>query len=255
MSDERDPEPGFETIMREARGGRATMDDVVLALAGTPILVPSSADFRGAPEKFQPLMFTSPQGTPVMAVFTARDRAARFAEMAPYLATMTGRNVLAGLQPGTGLVVNPGSGLGMEIPPPDVGRMLAAMPAAPVAPGPNVLVERAILDARLGVVPHEFVMSVLDGASLYIASSTTVDRLVSDVTPLVLEHGGAPHVAVFTRLEYLEPFAAQASYGLHTPINDFATSLVAGVGIVINPGLDWAYLVFPSDVDALRRPR
>ena len=79
----REPEDGFETMLLEGREGKREMGAVLAAFGEAAIIVPSGADFNGAPEKFQPLMFKSQQGAPMMAVFTALDRTKPFSAMAP----------------------------------------------------------------------------------------------------------------------------------------------------------------------------
>jgi len=243
----REPEEGFERMLLEGREGKHPIGAVLHAFGEAAIIVPSGADFNGAPEKFQPLMFTSQQGHPMMAVFTAMDRARLFSEKAPWVTTMSGRAVLTNLQPGVGIVVNPASDLGLEIAPPDVKRVLAELPALPEGPGPNLTVERAIRDARLGVLGHADVMRVLDNTSLFVATSQ-VDRIV----PLVLDYNGQGYVAVFTRSDYMTRFREQATYGVHTTLAYIAQGLTDKAGIVVNPGLDWAYLLQPVDVAQLR---
>ncbi len=254
MEHERDPEPGFESVLAAAQRGEAAFGDVLRALAEAPILVPSGAEFAGAPEAFRPLLFTSPAGDPMMAVFSAGDRLARYADIAPYAATLSGRRVLEGLRPGCGLVLNAGSRLGMEIPPQDVGKLLAAMPPPPPEPGHSLALERIILDCRLGVQPPSAVLATLARSSVYIASRRPVGDLMSDILPLAVDHHGAECVAVFTRLAYLEVFQEQAPQGVHLPVPEFARVLVPGVGLVVNPGQSWAFFASPDELDTLRPP-
>lgn len=252
MDQEREPEPGFESVLAAAQRGEAAFGAVLSALAEAPILVPSGADFAGRPEAFQPLLFTSPAGDPMMAVFSAGDRMARYVDTAPYAATLSGRRVLEGLQPGCGLVLNAGSRLGMEIPPQDVANLLAAMPPAPPEPGHSLALERAILDCRLGVLPPSTVLEVLARSSVYIASRRPIGDLMSDILPLAFAHHGEECVGVFTRLAYLDAFREQAPRGVHLPVPEFVKVLVPGVGLVVNPGESWAFFLSPGELDSLR---
>ena len=245
----REPEEGLESILLAGRNGTATPSEGVLAFAEAAIILPSLATPNGP----QPLILQGVGGKPLLAVFTAMDRLAPFSQGLASAQTMSGRAILGGMQPGAGIVVNPGSGLGMEIDEADIPRLRDSLPPLPDGPGANLPVERAILDSRRGNLPHQYVMAQLAATSLYWPGSTQPTALMDEVTPLVLDYNGGHYVAVFTRSDYILPFVDKAPFVVHTQVAAIAKAIVPKAGIVVNPGLDWAYLLSPEDVATLRQ--
>ena len=244
----RDPEDGFETILARGREGSATVGEALAAFADSPVIV-ALAEKDGVQ---QPVVFTSPLGGyPVVAFFTARDRMAPVQGIATTSRTLSGRQALEGITGGAGIVINPGSGLGMEIDPKEAPGILAALPPAPAA-APAYAVERAIKDAKLGVLEHKWVLGYLLRQRIYVATATAPQATMDEMKPLVLDFDGQPYVGVFTRPEHATAFSETHGYQLYIPTVDLVRPLVADLGIVINPGLDWAYRVSASELAQVR---
>lgn len=244
----REPEEGLESVLLAGRNGTASGTDGVLAFAEAAIIVPSLT----TPEGPRPLILQGAGGVPLLAVFTAMDRLAPFSAGLASAQTMSGRAVLGGVQPGVGIVVNPGSGIGMEFAAAEIPRLRDSLPALPEGPGPNLPVERAILDARRGNLPHQYVMAQLAASSLYVASSSQPTASMSDIAPLVLDYNSGHYIAIFTRSDYILPFVEKSPFVMHTLVTAIAAVIVPAAGIVVNPGLDWSYLLSPEDVAGLR---
>ena len=85
-------------------------------LAATSLVVPTpDADYNGDLSAFTPLLVRDDTQN-FLVVFTDARRMGRFAEKAPQFIMMSGRDVIVGLPPQTGIVVNPESDLGFELP-------------------------------------------------------------------------------------------------------------------------------------------
>ena len=124
----REPEPGIETVLAQAREGAVPITDVLAALVAAELTIPSLAEFADDWSKVQPVLSVSPDGASQLVAYTAPDRAAGIAANAPFTAPMTGRAILSKLMPGVGLMLNPGFGLGMSIAADDVPHILATFP-------------------------------------------------------------------------------------------------------------------------------
>ena len=103
----------------------ATQDGaaVVPALLSSELVVPSGAPVGERFEGFQPVLFE--HGTPMLAVFTSLERARATADLAPYVVTLTGRQLVAMMPAGNGIVVNPGHPDGVELSATTVERVRA----------------------------------------------------------------------------------------------------------------------------------
>ena len=104
-----------ELATSKARRGELPMQTLLWAFAAATVYVLSGADpgedFRG----FQPVYYpgATEQG---LAVFTRPELADSVQEMAPFLVTFIGADLIRRMPPGTGLVVNAGASLGFETP-------------------------------------------------------------------------------------------------------------------------------------------
>jgi len=226
----RDPNPGIEQSLAAAMTGELDMGAFLLRFAQAGLIVPSRAV---AAESFEPLIF-APNDLPLLAVFTARDRAAVFAEDAPHTVIMLGRQVLEGLQPGVGLLVNPGSGLGFEMEARGVAAALGAIAEAKISelPDPNVALEQAIIDAQDGLIAPELLLSTFTSGRVYVLS-----RSADDLAPLTFLQDGVPSlVGVFTRPEFTQPFTDGIEHSVVVDVSQLIEHVEAGFGIVVNPG-------------------
>ena len=98
---------------------------VVPGLLSSDVVVPSGAPVGDRFEGFQPVLFE--HGTPMLAVFTSLERARVTADLAPYVVTLTGRQLLAMMPAGNGIVVNPGHADGVELSAATVERVRAEL--------------------------------------------------------------------------------------------------------------------------------
>jgi SseB protein N-terminal domain len=105
----------FETLIARARAGEVSRADLILAFLDTMVVVPSGSDFDGGRGTLQPVQVER-AGVTWMAVYTSLDGAKQVGHIAPYAVTLPGSTVIAGLAPGTGLVINP-DGMGFELEP------------------------------------------------------------------------------------------------------------------------------------------
>jgi hypothetical protein len=101
-----------------------TQRELMLQFLTATLVVPSGADFSKDASAFRPVVVTR-DGVKYLGVFTAEDFAAPYTNVAPFAAELTGRAVLAGLDPDVGLAVNPGNSLGFALPPHTVAAVVA----------------------------------------------------------------------------------------------------------------------------------
>lgn len=107
----REPHPGVERAIAQVAEGMLTQRELMIQFLSATLIVPSGKNFAQKASEFRPVVITR-DGLSYMAVFTARDYAATHAKIAPFSAELTGRTILAGLDPEMGLAVNPGAGPG-----------------------------------------------------------------------------------------------------------------------------------------------
>ena len=255
----RDPLEGFETAIVAARAGELTFENLIGLLAETTLVVPSVQDFRLGGDKFQPLTFPFEDGDGfVMGVFTAQDRTDAFDEIAPYATALTGRQILGGLQPGAGLVINPGSSLGFQIEPTAVPGIVAALDkvladeleAAMPEREPSEL-ERAITALESGKGGAASVLSIFERTAVTVPTRADITESLSELDPIVLDFEGNPMLAVFTGTDLIGDFAEHAQFALSINGGAMAEALSAGTGIVINPNRPLTFVITPEQVEGL----
>jgi hypothetical protein len=264
----RPPNPGIETELDAAMSGRLDMKSLLVRFADAAIIVPSVTGFSGAssavssgsnkgasdvagePPRFEPLLL-EPHGEPLMAVFTSRDRADRWADTAPFSTVMLGRRLFDDLPAGVGIVVNPGFGLGFELASPGIPAIAAELNAlrVPGIPDPSVDLEQAILDAQSGRTSPEALLDTLAASRVYVLSHT--DDGLSPVT--FLRDGEPGIVGVFTRPDHADEFTEGVEFALYVEAAWLAANLVDGVGIVVNPGTRHPWEISPEVVAAIAR--
>jgi len=97
-------------------------------------VVPSGQDISQDPSRFQPVLFPR-ESDQMMAVFTDGSRIPpEVSRIAPFVVRLSGRDLLRGLRPGVGLVINPGSTLGLEILPDSVASIIKTFEATDETP-------------------------------------------------------------------------------------------------------------------------
>jgi SseB protein N-terminal domain len=105
-----------ERAVAHARDGRLTMQSVLWTLAASTVYVPSGADPGDRLENLRPVYYPKDEQQ-MLAVFTTTDGAGTLGDLAPWLVTFTGEELLRRMSPTDGLVVNPGLPDGFDIPP------------------------------------------------------------------------------------------------------------------------------------------
>jgi hypothetical protein len=229
----RPPNPGIEAALAAAMSGSLGMGEFLRLFAESGVIVLSATDYSADAALFQPMMFAR-DDVSQLAVFTARDRADAWASKAPFSTTMLGRRVFEALQPGVGLVVNPGSGLGFEMAPGGIPTILAELASVEQLeqPDPAVRLEQAILDAQSGAIAPKELLAIFGGSQVYVLSQTE-----DGLTPITFQRDDVPTiVGVFTRPDHAEQFADGIEFALHVNAGWLAANLPDGVGIVVNPG-------------------
>jgi hypothetical protein len=104
----------FEKALLEARSGRLPAQKLLHLMADAELAVPSAAEVSADGSGFQPLLFPK-ESVPMLACFSDRSRIGEYAQLAPYS--------LMRMPPEYGLVVNPGSTVGFDMPPEGIARI------------------------------------------------------------------------------------------------------------------------------------
>lgn len=113
----------LENVLAAVRAGDAVVSSFMDTIVASDIFVLLDKDL-GPEGKWDdsasPLVLKNHEGTPVIAMFTAPERAIAMASQFPafgYGLIIRFAWVLARMSPGVGIVLNPGTLFGMEIPP------------------------------------------------------------------------------------------------------------------------------------------
>lgn len=252
----RQPEPGLESAILAGQRGEAVVVDVLHVFAQWPMLVPSSTDSTDGVDPFRPVIFDK-EGTSMMAIYTSPDRMASVKEVAPYWATLSGLTVLKGLQPEVGVVINPGSGIGMELLPEAIAEfitMLAALePESPPEFGEaQTVLEQAIISTAIGRTTAAEATAVFAESDVFVPSLTAPSEFMNEISPVAFSRRDRPYVAVYSRAELIrEPVTEDAGYIVKLPANSFSTVVGNGAGIIVNPGTAFEYLIESATLTAL----
>ena len=121
---EREPLPGVERALTQVQAGVLTQRELMIQFLSATLIVPSGQDFSTDASAFRPVVVAR-KDEQFMAVFTARDLAANVANIAPFAAELTGREILAGLDPDMGLTVNPSMQFSFWLPKHTVAEIVA----------------------------------------------------------------------------------------------------------------------------------
>ena len=106
----------IELAMIRAQHKLLSEQALLWTLAASSLVVPTpDGNFTGESSTFVPLLVRYDEET-LLVVFTDPRRMGRYVEKAPRFIQMFGRDVILGIQPETGLVVNPESDLSFELP-------------------------------------------------------------------------------------------------------------------------------------------
>jgi hypothetical protein len=112
----------LEHVLVEARNGKRTVRDLIDTLIKSELAVPSASEVMANGSGFEPLLF-SKEGMTMLSVFSDKSRIVEFAKMTPYCLIMSGADLLRRIPAGYGLVVNPGSDVGFDIPPAGISQI------------------------------------------------------------------------------------------------------------------------------------
>jgi len=238
----REPLPGIETALAAAMAGQLGMGDFLRQFAEAGVIVVSDS------EHTEPMTISS-DGVPLVVVFTARDRANSWRDRAPHSTVVLGRRVFETLEPQTGLVVNPGFGLGFEMQPGGVPTILAELQASadPDLPDPSIALEQAVLDAQSGDATPEELLVTFGASQVYVLSHSE-----DGLSPITFLRDGEPGlVGVFTRPAHAQQFAEGPAFAMYVEAAWLARSLGEGVGIVVNPGTATPWELSPEVVAAV----
>jgi hypothetical protein len=123
------PANPLEDALVKAQSGAISITDFLANLIGSQVFVLLDKD-PGPSGKWDntasPLVVNSQTGTPMLVVFTAPERSTGWARRAPQytFGLLTDfRWLLKGITSGVGLVINPGSTIGLEMPPSGVEQL------------------------------------------------------------------------------------------------------------------------------------
>lgn len=127
MSDGKAPQRLADAV-QSARAGGIDFRGLLGAFAAAQVLVPSGAALQDGRGEFQPVIY--PVGdVSYMAVFSVLERASSLGDLAPYVTTMSGLDVLRRARPGTGIVVDAGYPDGFQVDPGVVEAIVASAPS------------------------------------------------------------------------------------------------------------------------------
>jgi len=103
-------------IMR-AKAGALSRQALLWVLAASPLTLPTpDSEYDGKLAHFRPLLVQM-EGLKALVVFTDPRKMGRFSELAPQFIQLQGRDVIEMMPGDTGIVVNPDTDCGFEIPP------------------------------------------------------------------------------------------------------------------------------------------
>jgi hypothetical protein len=124
------PQTVAELAIVQSRAGVIAPQAVLWAMAASILAVPTTdATTDGALDTFSPLL-VGRDGQEFLVVFTVPERIGRFRDRAAAFIEMPGADVVRRMPPGIGLVVNPETTVGFEVP----GEGVAAFRAELAAP-------------------------------------------------------------------------------------------------------------------------
>lgn len=116
MSETFIPLNDLESSLIQARDGRKNLRSFLGELLVSNVYVCSQSEVQSDRTGFHPLFFDKGDEV-LMAVFTSGERAKKYSGEAPYCLMMNGLQLFKSIPDGIGIVVNPRSTVGLEIPP------------------------------------------------------------------------------------------------------------------------------------------
>jgi hypothetical protein len=115
---------------------------------------------------------------------------------------------------------------------------------------PQTDIERRILDVQAGQYPADRLIRELADTDLYVPSHGALQSNGDGFSPVIIEQGDMPFVAVFTSLSQVEPGLAPHVMKANGKV--FFPRLPAGYGVVFNPDTDAQLLLPPDGVSVLK---
>lgn len=113
----------LERVLVEAKEGRVPMKQALALLAGSTLAIPSIAKVSADGAGFQPLLFDK-RGQLMVAAFTDQTRLGRYAQDAKFSFEMGAADFLKKIPTGYGVVINPGTDLGLDLTPDGIKSVL-----------------------------------------------------------------------------------------------------------------------------------
>ena len=108
--------PVLDRAVLAARSGKLSMQAVLWTFAASTIFVPSAADPGEDRSGLRPVYF--PKGEhQMLTVFSTTEAANATSDLAPFLLTITGAELLLAMPVEAGLVLNPGTMVGFDTAP------------------------------------------------------------------------------------------------------------------------------------------
>ena len=105
----------IDRAISRTRQGELGMQTLLWVFASRVVLVPSTTEAAPDLSDLQPLLFER-EGESLLGVFTSTVASDAFTAEAPYLVAVAGEDLIRRMPDGVGLVVNPRSESGFEVP-------------------------------------------------------------------------------------------------------------------------------------------
>ncbi|HDS0921982.1 TPA: SseB family protein [Stenotrophomonas maltophilia] len=117
------PQTPIEILLQSAMDGKTPIGAFMKAFVASDVVLLTGSLVTPDGSGFDPLLFDK-QGTLHVAVFTHMERVGFHSQQAPHTIRMQMLEVLKRVPGGYGVVVNPGTSLGMELSPAGIGEIL-----------------------------------------------------------------------------------------------------------------------------------
>ncbi len=117
------PQTPIETLLQSAMEGKTPIAAFMKAFVASEVVLLTGSLVTPDGSGFDPLLFDK-QGTLHVAVFTHMARVGFHSQQAPHTLQMRMLDVLKRVPGGYGVVVNPGTSLGLELSPAGIGEIL-----------------------------------------------------------------------------------------------------------------------------------
>ena len=116
MAEKLIPENELENLLVKVQEKKAGFREFIESFLKADLSVPSDSEVMPDGSGMAPLLFEK-NDVQMLGVFTSMSKVKLFKDKAPYCLSMKGRELLACMPSGYGLVVNPGFDKGFELPP------------------------------------------------------------------------------------------------------------------------------------------